>query len=157
MGKLLSYLVTDKILVFVTVNFSVLLKHTVLDTCTHEVEIALAGCKAATHSGSWLPTMVTALEMKETLRVNHFNQSDNLFSRQFITSTHYPGNLTRWRPLETALCTCRRAPFSSYTSADHKEQFTWAHSFCPMYNNRPASCGIKKHPNVATQFHRKTH
>lgn len=43
MGKLFSYLVTDKILVFVTVNLSVLLKHTVLDACTHEVEIALAG------------------------------------------------------------------------------------------------------------------
>lgn len=51
-GKLFSYLVTHKILVFVTVNLSVLLKRTVLDTCTHEVKIALAGCKTATHSGS---------------------------------------------------------------------------------------------------------
>lgn len=51
-GKIVLYLVTDKIPVFVTVNLSVLLKHTVLDTGTHEVEIALAGCKTATHSGS---------------------------------------------------------------------------------------------------------
>lgn len=95
MGRLFSYLVADKILVFVTVNLPVLLKHTVLDTRTHEVEIALAGCKAATHSGSRLPTMVTALETKETEHVNHINQSNNLFSRQFITSPHYPGTLTR--------------------------------------------------------------
>lgn len=52
MGKLFSCLVTDEIPVFVTVHFSVLLKHTVLDTRTHEVEVALAGSKTATHSGS---------------------------------------------------------------------------------------------------------
>lgn len=47
---------------FVTVHLSVLLKHAVLDTCTHEVEVALAGCKTATHSGSRLSTMITPLE-----------------------------------------------------------------------------------------------
>lgn len=62
--QLFSYLVTDEIPVFVTVHLSVLLKHAVLDSCTHEVEVALAGCKTATHGGSRLSTMITPLEIK---------------------------------------------------------------------------------------------
>lgn len=49
----------------------------------------------------------------------------------------------RWRPRETALCTCRRALFSSYTSADHRQQLIWAHSFWPKYRSRPASLGAE--------------
>ena len=43
------------------------------------------------------------------------------------------------------MCTCKRAPLSSYTSADQRQQLMCAHSFCPKYNSRPASYQEKKH------------
>lgn len=43
------------------------------------------------------------------------------------------------------MCTCKSALFSSYTSADQRQQLIWAHSFCPMYNRRPASYWRKIH------------
>ena len=53
---------TDKIPVFEAVYLPVQLKHTVLGTSTHEVEITLAGGKTAAHSGSRLPTTITPLK-----------------------------------------------------------------------------------------------
>ncbi len=86
------YLCTNKLSVFVAVHLPVLLKHTVLGTSTHEVIIALAGCKTAAHSGSGLPTMITALRMKHKYmlinltqvyhRVMQFVLTDN------VTNTH---------------------------------------------------------------------
>lgn len=46
---------------FVAVDLPVLLKHTVLGTCTHEVEVALAGGEAAADGGSRLAATVAAL------------------------------------------------------------------------------------------------
>lgn len=43
------------------------------------------------------------------------------------------------RPLATALWTCSKASLTSCTSADHMQQFTWAHSFCPIFSSLPAS------------------
>lgn len=139
------YLCTDKIAVFVAVHLPVLLEHTVLGTSAHEVEVTLAGGNKAAHSGSRLPTTITALK-NEGRNNHHLKLYQNAFHMPAQTSSYLKKiafisclYLTRWRPLETALCTCRRALFSSYTSADQRQQLTWAHSFCPMYNSRPAS------------------
>lgn len=69
-GETVEYLCTDKIPVFAAVHLPVQLKHTVLSTSTHEVEITLAGCETAAHSGSRLPTAITALEDEGQKHVN---------------------------------------------------------------------------------------
>ena len=56
------YLCTDEILVSEAVHLPVQLKHTLLSTSTHEVEVILAGGETAAHGGSGLPTAVTALQ-----------------------------------------------------------------------------------------------
>lgn len=62
MGILCRYRCTDKIPVTEAVHLPVQLKHTVLGTSTHEVEITLAGGETAAHSGPRLPTAITALQ-----------------------------------------------------------------------------------------------
>lgn len=57
----------------------------------------------------------------------------------------YPQVLTSCLPLITAICTFFSDPSSSSnTSADHKAQLTWVHSFWPMYSKRPASYEVKR-------------
>lgn len=56
-----SNLGADQIPVLVAVHPPVLLKHAVLGTCTHEVEVALAGGEAAADGGSRLAAAVAAL------------------------------------------------------------------------------------------------
>lgn len=60
-GTLDSNLGADQIPVFIAVHLPVLLKHAVLGTCAHEVEVALAGGEAAADGGSRLAATVTAL------------------------------------------------------------------------------------------------
>lgn len=48
--------------------------------------------------------------------------------------------LTSCFPLRTAVWTFFNDPSSSSkTSDDHRAQFIWVHSFCPMYKSRPPS------------------
>lgn len=46
-------------------HLPVLLEYAVLGSSTHEVEITLAGGKAAPNSGSRLPATITTLESEE--------------------------------------------------------------------------------------------
>lgn len=65
-----SHLSADEIPVFIAVHLPVLLKQAVLGTCTHEVEVALAGGEAAADGGARLAAAVAALTNRDDTSVH---------------------------------------------------------------------------------------
>lgn len=72
---------------FVAVHLPVLLEHTVLGTSAHEVEVTLAGGNKAAHSGSRLPTTITALK-NEGRNNHHLKLYQNAFHMPAQTSSY---------------------------------------------------------------------
>lgn len=63
-----SHLAFDQIPMSLAIYFLIIQKDTVLGARTHEVIVAGAGCKAATHSGSWLLAEFTSLTIQREQR-----------------------------------------------------------------------------------------
>ena len=78
-----AHLAFDQIPMSLAIHFFIIQKHTVLGSGTHEVIVAGAGCKAATHSGSWLLAEFTSLTI----------QKEQSLSQTFRCFSHSPSSL----------------------------------------------------------------
>ena len=109
------------------------------DSVRYEVLHNIFRTKSQTNDVQWWVT-VNFCSVWAFTHKNIFNKiTVRTVEWKVIAQTWTGFTLTMKRPLATALCTCISEPLSSYTSADHNEQFRCAHSFWPRYRRRPAS------------------
>lgn len=128
-----AYLSIHEVPVLWTIDSLIFQEDTVALAGAHEVVVTCARREATANCGPWLLTLLATLNPKQNNLQMSVQQTKP--GKMWLTKC-----LTSCFPLRTAMWTFFREPSSSSnTSADHRAQFTWVHSFCPMYNSLPPS------------------